>query len=87
MAEHFNWHILFFGAAALGALAIALVVVFVPESAVRTPGRFDFPGAIGLSAGLIALLLGISKGGDWGWGTGRTLGCFIGALVILVLWG
>ncbi|WTZ51328.1 MFS transporter [Nocardia sp. NBC_01388] len=87
VAEHFNWHILFFGAAALGALAIALVVVFVPESAVRTPGRFDFPGAIGLSAGLIALLLGISKGGDWGWGTGRTLGCFIGALVILVLWG
>ncbi|MGO4421254.1 MFS transporter, partial [Streptomyces sp. MCAF7] len=45
VAQHTNWHVLFYGAAGLGVLALALVLIVVPESAVRTPSRFDAIGA------------------------------------------
>ncbi|WP_416969761.1 MFS transporter [Streptomyces sp. 4F14] len=87
IADHFDWHMLFWTSAALGAVVLVLVPAFVPESRVRTGGRFDFPGAAGMAAGLICLLLGISKGADWGWTSGTTLGLFAAAAVILVGWG
>ncbi|MDF2260773.1 MFS transporter [Streptomyces ferralitis] len=87
VAEHTNWHALFMGSAGLAAIALLLAALFVPESPVRTPGRFDVVGAVGLSAGLVCLLLGISKGSDWGWGSGTTLGLFAASVVILVAWG
>ncbi|GAB3172644.1 MFS transporter [Streptomyces incanus] len=87
IADNFDWHALFWTSAALGVVALALVVVLVPESKVRTGGRFDVPGAIGMAAGLMCLLLAISKGADWGWGSGTTLGLFAAAVVILVAWG
>ncbi|MEV8564433.1 MFS transporter [Streptomyces sp. NPDC051322] len=87
VAQHADWHILFFGAAGLGVVSMVLTVIFVPESSVRARGSFDHLGAIGLSAGLVCLLLPITKGSDWGWGSGSTLGFFAGALAILLLWG
>ncbi|MGW7574863.1 MFS transporter [Streptomyces sp. NPDC054765] len=87
VAQHANWHTLFFGAAGLGVLSMLLTFLVVPESAVRAQGRFDVAGAIGLSAGLIALLLPITKGSDWGWGSPTTLGLFGTAVLILALWG
>ncbi|MFJ8794321.1 MFS transporter [Streptomyces sp. NPDC102462] len=87
VAQHANWHALFYGAAALGVLAIALTLFVVPESPMRAPGSFDLPGALGLSAGLVLLLLPVTKGSDWGWSSGTTLGLFGAALVVLVLWG
>ncbi|WP_030599482.1 MFS transporter [Streptomyces fulvoviolaceus] len=87
VADNFDWHSLFWASAALGAAALVLVLMLVPESKVRTGGRFDLLGGIGLAAGLVCLLLGISKGGDWGWGSGTTLGLFAASVVILVAWG
>ncbi|AEA24677.1 major facilitator superfamily MFS_1 [Pseudonocardia dioxanivorans CB1190] len=87
IAEHADWHVLFWVSAGLGAVALALVVVLVPESSVRGGGRFDGVGAAGLSIALVALLLAISKGADWGWASGATLGLFATAVVVLVLWG
>src|SRR5690349_4305771 len=87
IADNFSWHVLFWTSAVLGAVAIALVTVFVPESKVRTGGRFDLVGAIGMAAGLVCLLLAISKGADWGWDSGTTIGLFLAAAVILPAWG
>ncbi|MFJ4845629.1 MULTISPECIES: MFS transporter [unclassified Streptomyces] len=87
IAQHSDWHALFYAAAGLGVIAIALTLVAVPESPMRAKGSFDLPGAIGLTAGLVLLLLPITKGSDWGWSSGTTLGLFGAAVVILLLWG
>ncbi|ANZ14408.1 major facilitator superfamily protein [Streptomyces noursei ATCC 11455] len=87
VAQHADWHTLFFAAAGLGVLSMLLTVLVVPETSVRAPGRFDVAGALGLSVGLVALLLPITKASEWGWGSPRTLGLFGAAALILVLWG
>ncbi|MER6060020.1 MFS transporter [Streptomyces sp. NPDC001792] len=87
VAQHTNWHALFYGAAGLGALSIVLTLLVVPESPMRAEGSFDLLGALGLSTGLVLLLLPITKGSDWGWSSGTTLGLFAAAVVVLVLWG
>ncbi|MET9450340.1 MFS transporter [Streptomyces cinerochromogenes] len=87
VAQHADWHALFYGAAGLGALAIVLTLLAVPESPMRAEGSFDLLGALGLSTGLVLLLLPITKGSDWGWSSGTTLGLFAGSLAVLLLWG
>lgn len=86
IAEEANWHVLFWVSGGLGVIALGLVLMLVPESPLRAGGRFDLVGALGLSVALMALLLAISKGGDWGWASGATLGLFIGAVVVFVAW-
>ncbi|MGI5454355.1 MFS transporter [Streptomyces sp. CA-249302] len=87
IAQHADWHALFYGAAGLGALSIVLTLLVVPESPMRAKGSFDVLGALGLSAGLVLFLLPITKGSDWGWTSGSTLGMFAASAVVLVLWG
>lgn len=87
VAQHTNWHALFYGAAGLGALSIVLTLLTVPESPMRAEGSFDLLGALGLSAGLVLFLLPITKGSDWGWSSATTLGLFAAAVVVLLLWG
>src|SRR5690606_17884578 len=48
--------------------------------------RFDFVGAVGLGCGLIALLLPISRGAEWGWTSTLVVGLFAAAVVILLVW-
>ncbi|WFR71397.1 MFS transporter [Prescottella defluvii] len=83
---HLGWRAIFWISAAAGVLLLTAVAFVVPESKVRSPGRFDFLGAIILSVALTALLLGVSKGGSWGWSSGRTIGCFVLAMVVLAIW-
>ncbi|MFF4659515.1 MFS transporter [Streptomyces sp. NPDC001381] len=87
IADNWDWHILFWTSAVLGVASLLLVLVAVPESGTRTGGRFDLVGSLGLSAGLVALLLAVSKGADWGWTSGTTVGLAAAAVVILPAWG
>ncbi|MCK1822256.1 MFS transporter [Streptomyces sp. XM83C] len=84
--QYANWHTMFWVTAVLGTAGITLIGWAVPESPVREPGRFDVTGALGLAAGLVCLLLAVSQGGEWGWGSPTVLGLFAGAAVVLALW-
>ena len=55
------------------ALLLA-VVALVPRSGTRAGGPVHWLGAGVLAAGAATLLLGISKGNDWGWSSARTVG-------------
>lgn len=87
VAENADWRALFWGSAVLSALVGLAVVRYVPHVPPAARGRFDIPGALGLAAGLVCLLLSISKGADWGWTSTATLGLFAAAVVILLAWG
>ncbi|GGA71079.1 MFS transporter [Pseudoclavibacter endophyticus] len=87
IVENFDWHALFWVAAGLGVISLVLVIALVPESVLRTAGRFDFLGVVGLSIGLAGILLAISRGADWGWFSPATLGSGLGGVVVLLIWG
>lgn len=87
VAEYASWRMLFWASAVLSVLVAVLIWLLVPATPVRTSGRIDVAGVLGLSTGLACLLLGVSKGADWGWASGTTLGLLAAALVVLLLWG
>ncbi|WP_327238925.1 MFS transporter [Streptomyces sp. NBC_01318] len=88
VAQYTNWRVLFWGSAALAVAVAALIWFLIPDVPAGAKGqRFDLPGALGLGVGLVSLLLAVSKGADWGWGSATTLGLFAAAVVILVGWG
>lgn len=80
-----DFHAYFYVAAAVAAIGLLGTVLFVRESGHRETGRVDVPGAVLLAAGLVCLLLAISKGGTWGWSSGAVLSLFAGAVVLLCL--
>jgi EmrB/QacA subfamily drug resistance transporter len=84
--EHLDWHWLFLIGAIPVLVSTVLIAVFVPESPITTPARADYPGAVTLSLGLLALLLAVSEGNVWGWTSGRVLGLLAAAVVMLVVW-
>jgi len=86
VADHLHWQTIFWFAAGLGAVAIALVLLVVPESPLRTGGRFDVVGALGLSTVLVCSLLAVSKANDWGWTSPVIIGLAVPPLVLSPLW-
>lgn len=87
VAQNFDWHALFWVAAGLALLAFVLFGLIVPASTSASRGRLDIGGIIGLSLGLVGVLIAISRGGQWGWGDARTLVLLIGGVVVLLIWG
>ncbi|MBV7705477.1 MFS transporter [Nocardia nova] len=87
--QYSDWRVLFWTMAALAAVIGVLIFTLIPAAppSSATTGRFDVLGALGLGVGLVCLLLAVSKGSSWGWGSGLTIGLFVAAVVVLLLWG
>jgi MFS family permease len=86
IAETLDWHTLFWVAAGLGMVSFVLIAWLVPESQVKSGGRFDAVGAVSMSAALVMLLLVVSKAGTWGWTSATTLGLIGGSLILFTGW-
>src|SRR5699024_5650538 len=87
IAQSRSWHDLFWLSAVLAVVVIVVSWLVVPAQGRRQPGRLEVVGIAGLAAGLAALLIGISKGSAWGWGSVTTWACIPGGLVLLLAWG
>ncbi|CAN5520400.1 N/A [soil metagenome] len=87
IAENLDWHALFWFATGLGIICAVVFATMVPHVPASSRDRFDPLGAVLLAAGLVCLLLPISKGGAWGWTSGTTLGLFGASAVTLLLFG
>ncbi|MEU9920284.1 MFS transporter [Streptomyces griseoluteus] len=86
VVQYADWHTMFWLTSALGALGVAATWWAVRESPVREAARFDVVGALGLAVALVALLLAVSQGGQWGWTSPAVLGLFAAFVVVLALW-
>jgi MFS family permease len=87
IAEHTtSYRPVFWISAALGALGLILVSILAPGGGRRSTSRPDLPGAVLLAAWLVCLLLAISEGPSWGWGTAGTIGLFAAATAGCSLW-
>jgi MFS family permease len=87
IAEHTtSYRPVFWISAVLGAIGLILVTVLAPAGSRRATGRPDLPGAVLLAAWLVCLLLAISEGPSWGWGTAGTVGLFAAAVAGCALW-
>lgn len=87
IAQDHDWHALFWTSTALAAVMALLSLVVLPHRAPVDESRLDTVGAIGLALGVIGILGGISKGGDWGWTSPASLGAIVGGVAILIMWG
>jgi len=67
LSDHWGFRSIFFAILVIGLIAIALSVLYVPESTAASPGRMDWPGAAALSTALIFVNLGVARGGSHGW--------------------
>src|SRR3984885_9361230 len=87
IAEHTtSYRPVFWISAVLGALGLILVTVLAPAGGRRAAGRPALPGAVLLAAWLVCLLLAISEGPSWGWGSAGTIGLFAAAVAGCALW-
>jgi EmrB/QacA subfamily drug resistance transporter len=86
IVEALGYHWLFWFPLVAVAITAVSTHFFVPESPIKTPGQINWRGAMLLSAWLVCLLLAISEGGGWGWGSARVLGLFAASAVLVVLW-
>src|SRR5262252_2131812 len=84
-----NWRLVFLVNVPIGVAAALLARRRLAES--RSPGRRripDLPGTLLFAIAIGALVLGVVKGQEWGWGSARILGCLAAALAFgaVVIW-
>jgi MFS family permease len=86
LAAGLGWHGIFSVPFVVAVVGIVLTLVLVPVTGVRAQGRVNVVSATLLSAWLIALLVPLSSGARWGWGSPLTVGLFAAAAVLIVVW-
>jgi EmrB/QacA subfamily drug resistance transporter len=84
--NHFSYHWLFWIPGVVIAVSAVLAMLLIPESRLRAPGNVHWVGALLLSGWLVALLIGVTEAGTWGWGSPKTLGLFALAAALAVAW-
>jgi hypothetical protein len=83
IASDLDVHAAFFFGALMSAIALAAAVTVIPSSRRSGAARLDVSGGLVIAAGLVALLLAIGQGQQWGWGSVSVLGLFVAAGAIL----
>ena len=86
MLEHLSWHWLFVVGGVPSLIAAALIARCVPESPVRTRAKADWAGAAVLSLALIALLVALSEGAEWGWASAPVAALVAASAALLAVW-
>jgi EmrB/QacA subfamily drug resistance transporter len=84
--QHLSYHWLFWILLMLTSVATVAAVVFIPESTIRAPGKVHWLGGALLSGWLVALLVAVSEGATWHWGSARTIGLFILSGLLAAAW-
>src|SRR5438552_2583137 len=79
LTQGLGWRWIFFVNIPIGVALVFFGMRVLVESRDETHGGIDVPGLVTLSIGLFALVLGLLRGNDWGWSSGRVVGLFAAA--------
>ncbi|RJE91398.1 DHA2 family efflux MFS transporter permease subunit [Paenibacillus sp. 1011MAR3C5] len=85
LIQHGSWKWLFWTNVPLGLLAIVIAFFFIPYYRLKVPKGFDLWGLLTVIAASSLLLITLSQGASWGWGSTSTLLCLGGGLLALAL--
>jgi EmrB/QacA subfamily drug resistance transporter len=86
LAHQLSWRAVFYINLPVGLAALWLSLRFIPRDAgAGQAERFDRAGALTFIAGLVALLLGLNRGHDWGWVSPGVLALLAAAGVLLAV--
>ncbi|MCW3017431.1 MAG: major facilitator transporter [Solirubrobacterales bacterium] len=80
-----SWHWVFLVNLPIGLAAIVAGSRILEEIRDEQAERPDLLGALALILGVATLVVGIVKGQEWGWGSGRAVGAFLTSIVLLGL--
>ncbi|GAA1440360.1 MFS transporter [Leifsonia poae] len=86
LADVLGWRGLFLVPVVFTVTGAILARIFIPESRTRAPGGINPWSAVLLSSWLVALLLPLSTGNQWGWGSPGVIGLFVLAVLLLAAW-
>jgi EmrB/QacA subfamily drug resistance transporter len=86
VTDLFGWRGLFMVPLALTIVGGILAIIALPAPTARGTGRINALSALLLSGWLVALLLPLSNGPEWGWGSPAVVILFVVALVLLIAW-
>jgi EmrB/QacA subfamily drug resistance transporter len=86
IVDHLDYTWIFWLALVVIAAAVVCTHLFVPESPIKTPAKIDWVGAVLMAIGLGAVLVAVSEGNSWGWGSARVLGLLAGGVIVLAVW-
>jgi EmrB/QacA subfamily drug resistance transporter len=80
-----GWRWVFLFPVPLALLVLLAAIRLVPDDGrpERASGRFDIAGAVGVTAGMLALVFTVVEAPDQGWASLRTIGGLAGAAAIL----
>ena len=84
LTDALSWEWIFFVNIPVGLVAVALAPLLLRESRDTNVKTFDALGAVLVTAGLTGLVLGITQGRDWGWGSASTIGVFVASALLLL---
>jgi EmrB/QacA subfamily drug resistance transporter len=83
LTEYTSWRWCLLVNIPVAAVAVLVALPLVSESRARGNTRYDVPGAVLVTAGLVSLVYGFTKASTNGWGSAVTWG-FIGAAILLL---
>lgn len=86
LLAHGSWRLVFAATALLAAVVFVLVVKVVPADAPASTRRIDVWGALGFGVALTCLLIPLSKGSEWGWGSTLVVSMGSVAVVTGLVW-
>ena len=84
LTEYTSWRWCLLVNIPIALIAFALALPIVKESRAHGNTRYDVPGAVLATGGLLALVYGFTKAAEDGWTAGVTLAFFAAAAVMLV---
>ncbi|MFT4124852.1 MAG: MFS transporter [Gordonia sp. (in: high G+C Gram-positive bacteria)] len=84
LTEYTSWRWCLLVNVPVGVVALAIGLVVLIESRTGGRTRYDVPGAVTATLGLMSLIFGITKGEEKGWTAGVTVTALVAAAVLLL---